>query len=1150
MSTFLQSPWLKDLGWVLVHSLWQGATLWALLALVFAVGRHHLSAAAKHRLAWLTLTALALVPVITMIWMQVGKPEKPQPAQHVYASIAPAASKSPAPPPPAASPEKSDVTVVPLSTAPPTRPTDAFVVAEASKTSWVAQLPIWFATAWLAGLTLLTIRLLFGWRWIAGLKHTGTDPEPAWLAQFVEWANRAGLRHVRVLVCPALGVPLVVGWLRPVICFPASLLSRLSLAEVESLMLHELAHLKRRDPLLQFWVTVVETLLFHNPAAHALASTVRQTGELACDDLVLQWKGDGKTYARALAAAEEWRGAQFALAATGMGSLKHRIQRILGLGEHGRLTSLPERFGITSVAGIALYFVVCGLAVPRIARALTPEERITVINQEREALKITEDNAAPQEIKATGTVRTADGSKPKEDIGLTAWSKGYTSFYSGNRVGQQETVRGKGSRMHVGSWTPGYAPAITQATFDGPDKNHGAFELVIERGFPAVLKLVDKDGQPIPDAELSCTVYLAPECDFYRQGPLRTDAAGTCIPGNTLEGLSFRFDIRAYGYQWNRFQDVRFEKDKPVTLTLVKSTPIVGTVADARTQQPIAGVNVLCEMRRRDNGAFNHGYGYGIMPRMNAEPSDAQGKLALNICHPNDTYDLLLEAPGYGRKFVQMGGESGVFKFELEPELVFSGTIEDPEKKVMRKDSNIYLRLDQDFGPSGGAVDLPLSVKADASNTASFEFRQLSPGKLKLRVYEKEWETDFTSSMKDLRFRIEDGTLKCLSIPEKATPSAEATREVELVFTTPKGSPPFNGEVPLVIKNSTVTSHKVTDGICRVRAPLNTQLNIYSGGITGYRFDRKWEKIEAGDGPLHIDIPMEPAGAISGDIRMYPGFQVGRSDPYLILLKYEDRAGEWQTVHNDSGQLLKVLDHGSRFFISPVSLNARYRILIRHDTSITATPEFVVDEATPLMRKDISFPDGDTLRGTVLQPDGTPMEGGNIYLIYKEPAHRITSSNLPIKSDGTFELPHMNFDVDGLYYLSVPATRGIAPLIARLNGPASPLRLQRESANAVEGVVVGLDGAPLQGVKLHFAPVEVPTQTSFVDIADSLAADSPTDAEGKFRVSTLPAGKFRVFFGWEYIWATGDQHSMDDPAHMVEAPMPAGKAYKFVLKKR
>lgn len=178
------------------------------------------------------------------------------------------------------------------------------------------------------------------------------------------------------------------------------------------------------------------------------------------------------------------------------------------------------------------------------------------------------------------------------------------------------------------------------------------------------------------------------------------------------------------------------------------------------------------------------------------------------------------------------------------------------------------------------------------------------------------------------------------------------------------------------------------------------------------------------------------------------------------------------------------------------------------------------------------------------------MEGGNIYLIYNETANRITSSNIPVKPDGTFELSHVNFEVSGKYFLSLPATRGITPLIAELDGASSNLRLKREWAHAVEGVVVDPDGIPLQGVKFQVSPVETPTQNSFHNIMASLPVDAPTDTEGKFRVSTLPSGKFRVFLGWEYVWADGHPYSMDDPAHMIEAPQPAGKLYKFVLKKR
>jgi beta-lactamase regulating signal transducer with metallopeptidase domain len=1141
MSTFLQSPWLKDLGWVLVHSLWQGAVLWALLALVFALGRAHLSAAVKHRMAWLTLTLLALAPAVTMTWMQMGKHEEPQSAQTAYTSANATPAASAAPIPSSTSPAKSN-SIATLPITPVARPTDAFAI-EASSTSWLAQLPIWFATAWLAGLTLLIIRLLFGWRWIAGLKRTGAEPEPTWRTQFLEWSGRTTLRHVRVLVCPTLGVPLVVGWLRPVICFPASLLTRLSVAEVEALMLHELAHLKRRDPLLQFWVTVVETLLFHNPAAHVLANTVRHTGELACDDLVLAWKGDGKTYARALAAAAEWRGAQFALAATGIGSLKHRIQRILGLGEHGRLTSLPERFGITSVAGIALYFVVCGLAVPRIARALTPEERISVINQEREALKVPVGEDESRKFKAAGIVRMADGSKPTNTFALVTWSYKNTSFSSGIRAEQKKTVEGHGNQLQVGAWIPGYAPAITSAVFPEAETGRGTFELVVERGFPAILKFVDKAGKPIPDAIVSCITYLMPGRDLTYQGKLTTDANGTCSPGNMAAGQSLKVEVRAFGYQWQYFDEVQFEAGKPATLTLLPAAPVSGTLVDAHTQWPVSGALATCLERQRDRKSSYH-YGYSPGPRMSAAPSDQSGRLQLDICHPDDTYEIIIEAPGYARKMVGVSANKGDFHAILNPELVFSGVLEDPEKKLYRRNGGkVSLQLETWLGEQRQQVWLSGEFEADAQGRTPFSFHNLSPGKLTLHTGQGSgWETDLQSSLQDVVFRTEDKGLKVIQGPDSIVkPSPPPVRSVEIVFAPPSGSPAFDGEVTLSISGQMDASYKVTANRCTVDAPIGKHMEVQDAGTVGYRFDTKRIKVEAGEGPVHVDVPMEEAGAISGDLHYSTTQPLGRSNSHIVLMKWDPRDGSWNLVHDHSNKLIRILGDGARYFISPVALDTTYRVIVQNGLSFAESPEFQISNSTPLHRQDITFPVGTRVQGTVLQPDGSPMEGGMIYLLYREPNYRHTSTNYTVKPDGTFELPGVNFGVTGQYFLSIPGSRGVAPLIAPLDKSSGIVRLQREAAHTMDFQLVDAGGAPVTGVKLRFAPKTLEDSAYFLGGGgDSITSDSSDDL-GRIRVTSFPPGEYGMYIDWDY--------EFDVPGPTVNIPAATGTVRKLVIKK-
>lgn len=1148
MSTFLQSPWLKDLGWVLVHSLWQGALLWALLALAFVLGRNRLSAAAKHRMAWLTLTALALAPVVTMTWMQMQNHEEPRPtspSSSLVTSASPATS-TPTPPSPPPTKAESKSTLAPtLTLAPsvPSRPTDSFP-RSSSATAWLTQLPTWFATAWLAGLFLLTIRLLFGWRWIARLKQSGTAPNAAWHTRFAEWSDRAVLRHVRVLVCPTLGVPLVVGWLRPVICFPASLLSRLSIAEVEALMLHELAHLKRRDPLLQFWVTVVETLLFHNPAAHALASTVRQTGELACDDLALAWKGDRKTYARALAAAEEWRGSQFALASSGIGSLKHRIQRILGLGEHGRLTSLPERFGITSLAGIALYFVVCGLAVPRIARALTPEERITVINQEREALKVPEAEVESREFKATGIVRMADGSKPTDSFTLMTWSHRSNAFIGGMRVGQKKTVESRGNQLRVGAWIPGYAPSITPVVSPDAKTGRGTYELVVERGFPAIIKFVDKAGNPIPDAIVGCNLDLAPNCNLNYQGTLTSDATGTCSPGNLTAGQTLLIEVRAFGYQWQRFHDVRFEAGKPTTFTLLSSAPLSGTVVDARTKKPIAGATATCSQRHRE-ASMVFGYGYlESAPRMSASPSDQMGLLKLDICHPDDTYEAIIEAPGYARKIVEVSADSGSFYVALAPELVLSGVVEDPEKKLYRRNGRkVRLQLETWLGASRSRqLWVSSEFEADAQDRIPFSFGNLTPGDVGLHTgYGATWETNLQSSLENLVFRNEGKELKVIQGPASLMkPSDPPKRAVEIVFTPPHGSPAFDGEVTLSISGRMDASYKVSANRCKVDAPVEGSVEVHDAGAVGYSFASKRIKVEAGEGPILVDIPMEAAGAISGDIRYPADLSPGSHKPRIVLMKRNPRDGSWNLEHNQSDKLIRVLENGSRYFISPLALDATYRVIVQNGLSFAEAPEFQIDSSTPLHRQDVTFPVGTRVQGTVLQPDGNPMAGGMFYLIYKEPNYQTSSTNYSVNLDGTFELPAMNFAVTGQYFISIPETRGVAPLMARLEDSSNILRLQREAGHTAEFQLVDAGGLPVFGVKLRFVPNNISSKTPFINYSGFITSDSSDDL-GRIRVTSFIPGEYRMYIDSDYVF------EVSGPT--VNIPAATGTIRKLVVKK-
>ena len=140
-----------------------------------------------------------------------------------------------------------------------------------------------------------------------------------------------GIRRVVVLLESArVEVPMVVGWLRPAILVPVAALSGLAVPELEAILAHELAHIRRHDYLVNILQCVVETLVFYHPATWWISGVIRREREHCCDDIAVAACRDRLTYARALATMEGLRAPAFSLSpAANGGILLARVRRIL-----------------------------------------------------------------------------------------------------------------------------------------------------------------------------------------------------------------------------------------------------------------------------------------------------------------------------------------------------------------------------------------------------------------------------------------------------------------------------------------------------------------------------------------------------------------------------------------------------------------------------------------------------------------------------------------------------------------------------------------------------------------------------------------------------------------------------------------------------
>ncbi len=187
----------------------------------------------------------------------------------------------------------------------------------------------WILTIWIVGIVVLSTRAVGGWwlaRRVARDAVTPISDELQSVARSL--ATRLGIRRVvGVFESSRISVPVMIGWLRPVVLMPPAALSGLSIAQVEAIFAHEFAHIRRHDYVVNLLQTGVETALFFHPAVWWLSREIRRERELCCDDVAVQLC-DRVTYATALSALAHLQPPSLALAATD-GSLRDRVRRII-----------------------------------------------------------------------------------------------------------------------------------------------------------------------------------------------------------------------------------------------------------------------------------------------------------------------------------------------------------------------------------------------------------------------------------------------------------------------------------------------------------------------------------------------------------------------------------------------------------------------------------------------------------------------------------------------------------------------------------------------------------------------------------------------------------------------------------------------------
>jgi len=327
MIALLNQPWTERLGWTLLHFLWQGILVAALYALARALAGGRISARGRYAIACASLLAMTAAPALTYWWLgNSGQTARIGDLTNWGArQLAPGFAYSPVTDP------------------------------------WQQAMP-GIVMAWFGGAAVCSLRLLMGFVSAAALRRSRPAPVPTeWQQTLDRLIERMHVsRRVRLLPTDRVDSPSVIGWLRPVILAPVGVLCGLAPEQVEALLAHELAHVRRHDYLVNVLQGIAESLLFYHPAVWWLSHQIRAEREHCCDDLAVAASGDVLVYARALAELESMRPAHFKAALSANdGSLLRRIQRLADPVAAHR----PAGWGVAWSLGALLLVGIAGVAV-------------------------------------------------------------------------------------------------------------------------------------------------------------------------------------------------------------------------------------------------------------------------------------------------------------------------------------------------------------------------------------------------------------------------------------------------------------------------------------------------------------------------------------------------------------------------------------------------------------------------------------------------------------------------------------------------------------------------------------------------------------------------------------------------------------------
>jgi beta-lactamase regulating signal transducer with metallopeptidase domain len=564
------------------------------------------------------------------------------------------------------------------------------------------------------GVMILFVRLMASLAAVGRLKRTAVVVDnPAWTGPLSRWRDRLGIaRPVLLVQSGCVRVPMVLGWLRPAIVLPVTEEEDSPGSQVDAILLHELAHLRRGDDLWNLVQQVVQILYWPHPLSWMAARLIAGVREQACDDLCVRWVGGARDYHAALVTVASRlvprpipsvpTSLGMAMARASSSALLRRLSWIEQTqGASACLLSWPGRLAIAGVV-LGLAFVMCTIELTRVraAQSVVTSDPVQKISADGSALVRAYDVPVPVSAKFhTATLIVLDDETDKPLAGVDVMLLNYVDLKyhtfptdSNGRLRFEYPYNGAKPVLNLEVRKNGCVPVRHAWGFDdGPDQPADAVTIRLRRGTTMGGIVVYAADQPVEGVTVVMTVSK------YGPGKRPNNPVGYEmyyeIPSRTGPDGRWRTDSVPPGVEEVHLQLIHpdFVSDGSTTLgasgrspklaalrdqsdrqVLTKGVKISGRVVDARGK-PIPGAKVVDSTK-----------GLTFLTYVRHAFTDPDGRFHFHLPRNGDL-TLTVQVKGYQPATVKVAAEPHThtppIEIRLAPGRTLRGQIVDPQGK-------------------------------------------------------------------------------------------------------------------------------------------------------------------------------------------------------------------------------------------------------------------------------------------------------------------------------------------------------------------------------------------------------------------------------------------------------------------------------------